>query len=125
MNAPIRDLLALAQAAWGPMSASDLLALARAAVRDSEAPRPAGVRADDGFYSSLNLPPDIRTRERFAKIARHIPGATRSGRTWRVPTAAWWGARRARTVPAPKPPSHHGADAVDLAFASIGYRRGT
>ena len=122
MNAPIRDLLALAQAAWGPMSASDLLALARAAVRDMEAPRTDG-RTDDGYYSSLNLPPDIRTRERFAKIARHLPGASRSGRIWRVSTETWWARRCARTVPPPNPPSRPGADDVDRALASVGYRR--
>jgi hypothetical protein len=105
VNAPIRDLLALAQAAWGPMSASDLLALARAAVRDMEAPRTDG-RTDDGFYSSLNLPPDIRTRERFAKLCRGIPGASLAGRVWRVPSAAWWAHRRASPC---RPPNHHRA----------------
>jgi hypothetical protein len=80
---------------------------------------------DDGYFSSLNLPPDILTRERFAKIARSIPGANLAGRVWRVPSAAWWAHRRALTVPSPKPPPRLGDDAVDLALAAHGYRRGT
>ena len=35
---------------------------------------------DDGYYSSYDLPPDIRTRARFALICRGIPEATVTGK---------------------------------------------
>jgi hypothetical protein len=41
------------------------------------------------FYSSRNLPPDIRSRDRFNRLARHVPGATKTGRVWVVPVDAW------------------------------------
>ena len=109
------------------MSAVDVLALLRGqrdaldvAIRELEKPTH---RTDDGYYTSLDLPPDVRTRERFAKLCRSIPGAALCGRTWRVSVTSWWEHRRARIVPPPKPPSHHGDDDVDRALAANGYRR--
>ena len=74
------------------MNAIDVLTLLRSqrdvldtAIRELEKPAP---RNDDGYYSSLNLPPDIQTRERFAKLARHIPGATVAGRQRRAALSA-------------------------------------
>jgi hypothetical protein len=80
---------------------------------------------DSGFYSSLRLPPDIRTRERFAEVCNDIPGATLTGKCWRVTTAAWWAHRRARVVPAAKIkiPAHLDDAMVEQALASIGRRR--
>jgi hypothetical protein len=52
-----------------------------------------GGQAAAAFYSTRALPPDIRSRDRFNRLARHVPGARKVGRTWVVPVDAWHQAR--------------------------------
>jgi hypothetical protein len=49
-------------------------------------------------YSAEHLPPDVKSRDRFHRLAKACPGARKVGRTWLVPTAAWH-AFRAATAP--------------------------
>ncbi len=63
-----------------------LLALLREAVRDAVRDE---LRADTETYDSRRLPPDCRTGRRFAEECRKIPEATKLGRVWTVPGAAW------------------------------------
>jgi hypothetical protein len=40
-------------------------------------------------YSSTSLPPDLRSKDRFHRIAPKVPGAFKSGRVWHVDADAW------------------------------------
>ena len=40
-------------------------------------------------YDSHNLPPDLKSRDRFHRVVRKIPGARKVGRTWVVGREAW------------------------------------
>jgi hypothetical protein len=48
-------------------------------------------------YTSLALPPDVATKRAFARIARTMPGAKKSGRVWIVARDTW--ARHRHTSP--------------------------
>lgn len=45
--------------------------------------------AEPDVYTSKVLPPDVTSRRAFHERARRLPGATKVGRTWRVPRAVW------------------------------------
>lgn len=73
-------------------------------------------------YTSLRLPPDVRTRERFARLCRDLPEARREGTVWIVSRAAWTVSRRrpqstSTTTPTPLPVPA-GASAEELARAA-------
>jgi hypothetical protein len=48
-----------------------------------------GMTGGPAVYSTRALPPDIRSRDRFNRLARHVPGARKVGRVWVVPVDAW------------------------------------
>ena len=51
-------------------------------------------------YSSVSLPPDLKSADRFHRIVRKVPGAWKAGRVWYCPADAWH-AYRAGTRSAP------------------------
>lgn len=85
----------------------------------------ADVGGDD--YSSRNLPPDMRSRDRFRRVAKRIPEARRVGQTWTVPRDAWRRFRTSRTgehaKPAPVLPAYDDLLTPAEALAAAGSRR--
>lgn len=61
--------------------AEEMAQLAREAAEDAT--------SEPAVFTSTSLPPDVRTRETFAKLCRKIPGAKKQGNCWRVPVADW------------------------------------
>lgn len=76
--------------------------------------------APSSVYTSAQLPPDVKTRERFNRLAKSIPGARRDGRTWIVPKTAWEAFRTRRV--AAEPPAAAAADDADELLAAAGLR---
>lgn len=80
-------------------------------------------------YSSRNLPPDMRSRDRFRRVAKRIPEARRVGQTWTVPRDAWRRFRtsrkgeRATPAPVPDPPAYDDLFTPAEALAAAGSRR--
>lgn len=58
-------------------------------VRDELARHASGVEHDPEIWDSNHLPPDLRSRDRFHRLAPKCPGALKVGRTWSVPREAW------------------------------------
>ncbi len=74
---------------------------------------------DDGEYSSVRLPPDIRTRKRFSELVKGMPGAYKRGQCWIISKAAWDAERAAefaRPVMTPE-------QIADAALKAAGFRR--
>jgi hypothetical protein len=44
-------------------------------------------------FTSKSLPPDVSSRQHFARICRSIPGAVRRGKVWVVEQRIWEQAR--------------------------------
>ena len=70
-------------------------------------------------YTSLALPPGIRSRRRFASECRRLRIGRREGKLWIVTAADWHAARRA---PAPAPRASTTEDRADAALRASGLR---
>ena len=85
--------------------------------------------ADGDDYSSRNLPPDMRSRDRFRRVAKRIPEARRVGQTWTVPRDAWRAFRTKRVgeqaarAAVPAPPAYDDLFTPAEALAAAGSRR--
>jgi hypothetical protein len=63
-------------------------------------------------YSSVALPPDLRSADRFHRLVRKCPGARKVGRVWTVPADQWHAYRSGKTAAPADGPS-----AVDRVLA--------
>ena len=61
-------------------------------------------------YSTNNLPPDVRSRAGFNRLAPMVEGARKSGRVWIVSVTEW------RAFRSTKPARHH---AVEVPAAPV------
>jgi hypothetical protein len=77
--------------------------------------RQRAVPAQEGVYTSLCLPPDVPSRERFNRLVKAVPGAQKRGRIWVVQKTAWEAARGSKKVLV--------QDLADKVLAKAGYRR--
>jgi hypothetical protein len=113
-----------------PASKSDVYrAIARALdalaeIEEREArqapPAPAG-----DVWTSRNLPPDIKTRERFNRLAKGVHGARRQGATWVVDRTAWQEARtrrKGKAAPAPAPVLDEADELAARSLVAMGFR---
>jgi hypothetical protein len=73
-------------------------------------------------YTSDRLPPDCRTRRRFAECCRRIPEARKMGRAWAVSREAWERARARRPPTAPPPETTSIDDDADRLLTRAGLR---
>jgi len=89
--------------------------------RKYRADRAARSQDDVSFYTTLSLPPDCNTREKFHARVRNIPTARKSGRTWIVPAADYLAALSRPTPPKPTPkPAPKPVDTVESWLAQKG-----
>lgn len=70
----------------------------------------------EGIYSSFSLPPDCPSRDRFNKLVKRLPGATRAGRCWSVRREVW---DEFRT----KKPALTAKELAERSVRAAGYRR--
>jgi hypothetical protein len=76
-----------------------------------------------GFYTTHELPPGVRRKERFHERAKRISTAQKIGRTWIVPRVDWH-----RSLASPRRPSPTtiapAPESVEAILAARGVRLG-
>lgn len=113
-------------------NASKLLAALVAVLADplatavAERLRPVLLPSASDVYSSHKLPPDVRSKDRFHRVVRHVSGARRDGRVWIVSRASWEAHRTRRKsegrAPEPTEPISVDVEADEL-LSAAGLRR--